>query len=55
MDFKIVKLNEAEKKIGLSVRALSDDEERTQAGGLSTTRRRGHHDNRRSNEYQSKG
>lgn len=29
MDFKIVKLNEAEKKIGLSVRALSDDEERT--------------------------
>jgi len=29
MDFKIVRLNEAEKKIGLSVRALSDDEERT--------------------------
>jgi len=29
MDFKIVKLNEAEKKIGLSVRALTDDEERT--------------------------
>jgi small subunit ribosomal protein S1 len=28
MDFKIVKLNEAEKKIGLSIRALSDDEER---------------------------
>jgi len=28
MDFKIVKLNEAEKKIGLSVRALADDEER---------------------------
>jgi small subunit ribosomal protein S1 len=29
MDFKVVKLNEGEKKIGLSVRALSDDEERT--------------------------
>jgi small subunit ribosomal protein S1 len=29
MDFKIVRLNEAEKKIGLSVRALTDDEERT--------------------------
>jgi small subunit ribosomal protein S1 len=29
MDFKVVKLNEAEKKIGLSVRALTDDEERT--------------------------
>src|SRR6202789_4034695 len=29
MDFKVVRLNEAEKKIGLSVRALSDDEERT--------------------------
>jgi len=28
MDFKVVKLNEAEKKIGLSVRALTDDEER---------------------------
>jgi len=29
MDFKIVRLNEAEKKIGLSIRALADDEERT--------------------------
>jgi small subunit ribosomal protein S1 len=29
MDFKVVKLNEAEKKIGLSIRALADDEERT--------------------------
>jgi small subunit ribosomal protein S1 len=29
MDFKIVKLNETEKKIGLSIRALTDDEERT--------------------------
>jgi small subunit ribosomal protein S1 len=28
MDFKIVRLNEAEKKIGLSIRALADDEER---------------------------
>jgi small subunit ribosomal protein S1 len=28
MDFKIIKMNEAEKKIGLSVRALADDEER---------------------------
>jgi small subunit ribosomal protein S1 len=28
MDFKIVKLNEGEKKIGLSIRALSDDEEK---------------------------
>jgi len=29
MDFKVVRLNEAEKKIGLSIRALADDEERT--------------------------
>ena len=29
MDFKVVKLNEGEKKIGLSIRALTDDEERT--------------------------
>jgi len=29
MDFKVVRLNEPEKKIGLSVRALTDDEERT--------------------------
>jgi small subunit ribosomal protein S1 len=29
MDFKVVKLNEGEKKIGLSVRALSEDEEKT--------------------------
>jgi len=29
MDFKVVKLNEPEKKIGLSIRALADDEERT--------------------------
>ena len=28
-DFKIVKMNEAEKKIGLSLRALADDEEKT--------------------------
>jgi len=28
-EFKIVKMSEAEKKIGLSVRALGDDEERT--------------------------
>src|SRR5271154_6204732 len=28
-DFKIIKLNEGEKKIGLSIRALTDDEEKT--------------------------
>lgn len=28
MDFKVIRLNEAEKKIGLSIRALADDEER---------------------------
>lgn len=28
-DFKVIKMNEAEKKIGLSLRALTDDEERT--------------------------
>lgn len=28
-DFKIIKLNEAEKKIGLSIKALAEDEERT--------------------------
>jgi len=29
MDFKVIKVSEPEKKIGLSLRALSDDEERT--------------------------
>ena len=29
IDFKIIKMSEAEKKIGLSMRALADDEERT--------------------------
>jgi small subunit ribosomal protein S1 len=29
MDFKVIKMNEAEKKIGLSLRALSEDEERS--------------------------
>ena len=29
MDFKVIKMNEAEKKIGLSIRALSEDEERS--------------------------
>jgi small subunit ribosomal protein S1 len=28
-DFKIVKMNEAEKKIGLSLRAVAEDEERS--------------------------
>jgi small subunit ribosomal protein S1 len=28
-DFKIVKMNEAEKKIGLSLKAITEDEERT--------------------------
>jgi small subunit ribosomal protein S1 len=28
-DFKIIKMNEAEKKIGLSVKAVAEDEERT--------------------------
>jgi small subunit ribosomal protein S1 len=28
-DFKIIKMNEAEKKIGLSIRAIAEDEERT--------------------------
>jgi small subunit ribosomal protein S1 len=28
-DFKIIKMNEGEKKIGLSLRAVADDEERT--------------------------
>jgi len=44
MDFKIVKMNEAEKKIGLSVRAIADDEERVrladyqrQAAAATTT------------------
>ena len=27
-DFKIIKMNEAEKKIGLSLRAVAEDEER---------------------------
>ena len=28
-DFKIIKMNEAEKKIGLSVKAVGEDEERS--------------------------
>jgi small subunit ribosomal protein S1 len=44
LDFKIIKMNEAEKKIGLSIRALADDEEKNrledyqrQAAAASTT------------------
>jgi len=44
MDFKIIKMSEAEKKIGLSLRALADDEERNrledyqrQAAAATTT------------------
>ena len=44
MDFKIIKLSEAEKKIGLSLRAAADDEEKTrlddyqrQAAAATTT------------------
>src|SRR5260370_42592945 len=43
-DFKIVKMNEAEKKIGLSLKAITEDEERTrledyqrQAAAATTT------------------
>jgi small subunit ribosomal protein S1 len=43
-EFKIIKMNEAEKKIGLSQRALADDEEKTrladyqrQAAAATTT------------------
>jgi small subunit ribosomal protein S1 len=43
-DFKIIKMSEAEKKIGLSLRAVSDDEEKTrledyqrQAAAATTT------------------
>ncbi len=32
MDFKIIKMSEAEKKIGLSLRAVSDDEEKSRLG-----------------------
>jgi small subunit ribosomal protein S1 len=32
-DFKIIKMSEAEKKIGLSIRALADDEERNRLSG----------------------
>jgi small subunit ribosomal protein S1 len=32
MDFKIIKMSEAEKKIGLSLRAVADDEEKTRLG-----------------------
>jgi small subunit ribosomal protein S1 len=28
-DFKVIKMNESEKKIGLSIRAVAEDEERT--------------------------
>ncbi len=33
-DFKIIKMNEAQKRIGLSMRAFSEDEERRPAGRL---------------------
>ena len=44
MDFKVIKMNEAEKKIGLSLRAVAEEEERTrledyqrQAAAATTT------------------
>ena len=43
-EFKIIKMNEAERRIGLSIRAVADDEERTrleeyqrQAAAATTT------------------
>jgi hypothetical protein len=35
-DFKIVKMSEAEKKIGLSLKAVAHDEEKGPPGGLPT-------------------
>lgn len=37
MDFKIIKMNEAERKIGLSVKALADDEERSRLDNYART------------------
>ena len=55
MDFKVVRLNEAEKKIGLSSSRSDRRRGTNPAGGLSAPCRRSDHDNRRSNEHQSEG
>ena len=49
-DFKIIKMSEAEKKIGLSLRAVADDEEKNAPGRLPAPGRGRHHDHRRSHE-----
>ncbi len=49
-DFKIIKMSEAEKKIGLSLRAAADDEEKTRLGGLSAAGGGGHDHYRRGHE-----
>ena len=51
-DFKIIKMSEAEKKIGLSLRAVADDEEKAPPGGLPAPGGRRHHHHRRSDEPQ---
>ncbi len=43
IDFKIIRMNEAEKKIGLSLKAAADDEERTRLDDYQRARRGRHH------------
>ena len=50
-DFKIIKMNEAEKKIGLSLRAVAEDEERTRLEDYQRQAAAATHDNRRSDEH----
>ncbi len=52
LDFKIIKMSEAEKKIGLSLRAVTDDEEKDPSGRLPAPGGGRHHHHRRSDEPQ---
>ena len=47
MDFKIIKMNEAQKKIGLSLRAMAEDEETQPPGRLQAAGGGRHIDHRR--------
>ncbi len=53
-DFKIIKMNEADKKIGLSLRAVADDEERTRLEDYQRQADSRHHDHGGSDELTRK-
>ena len=51
-DFKIIKMSDAEKKIGLSLKAVTHDEEKSRLAGLPAAGGGSHYHHRRSDGFQ---